>query len=373
MSYVERKELFKKMEELRNRPLIAYVTSIRPNMSVQMASDAINYIIEQIQSIPADQDEVDFLIISNGGDPITAIRIIDLLRERFKKISVLTPYVAYSAATILALGADEIIMHPYSNLGPVDPQLTIAKQSDNGHPSKLNFGAEDIRNYVEFVKKDVGITDQEHLTVAFNALAKEVGPLPIGSAKRGQQLSLSASIKMLETHMEDKNKAATIAQALNTSYYHHGYAVGRSEAEHIGLNIVKPDSDVENLMWAIWKDFSAEMQCDSEFNVVAEIMKNPEAAAFLNTVPVINVPANISSQLAQNLIAQLAQQNAKITTLKPILVEALVASIESTRIETSLRQKFNIAYWREANMSLGFNVTAFSEGWKTIKGNDINE
>lgn len=223
MSYQTRKTLFEQIENSRQRPLISYVTSIRPNLSGNMTGDSIDQIIAQIQKIPEDKKEIDFLIISNGGDPITALRIISILRERFNKISVLLPYVAYSAATILSLGADEIIMHPYSNLGPVDPQLTISRHADNGQASQLQFSSEDIRNYIDFVKTDVGITDQDHLTSAFNALAKEVGPLPIGSAKRSQQLSLSLSTKMLETHMEDKSKAASIAKALNTSYYHHGF------------------------------------------------------------------------------------------------------------------------------------------------------
>ncbi len=126
MSYVTRKLLLQSISEKRNRPVITYVTSIRPNMSCNMAGDAIIPVIEQIELIPETAKEVDFLIISNGGDPITALRIMSLLRERFDRIAVLLPYVAYSAATILALGADEIVMHPYSNLGPVDPQLTLS-------------------------------------------------------------------------------------------------------------------------------------------------------------------------------------------------------------------------------------------------------
>ncbi|MDR2944910.1 MAG: hypothetical protein LBU81_07540 [Methanosarcinales archaeon] len=70
MSYSERKKLYKSHETKRNRPLIAYVTSIRQNMSAQMASDAISTIIEQINQIPPAQKELDFLIISKGGDPI---------------------------------------------------------------------------------------------------------------------------------------------------------------------------------------------------------------------------------------------------------------------------------------------------------------
>ncbi len=370
MGYEARKALYQKIEETRNHPLITYVTSIRPGLSGNMAGDAIEHIIDQIRLIPKSQEEIDFLIISNGGDPITSLRIISLLRERFKKISVIIPYVAYSAATILALGADEIIMHPYSNLGPVDPQLTVSKQADNGQPSQIQFSSEDIRNYIEFVKSDVGITDQDHLTTAFNALAKEVGPLPIGSAKRSQQLSLSLSEKMLETHMDDKSKATAISRALNSSYFHHGYAVGRTEAKNIGLNVVYPDEVLEEFMWDVWSDYSKEMKCGREFNIIAEVMSDPTAAAQINSIPVVNLPANTPPQLAQNIIATTAQ-NTGITMRRTLEISELIASIESVRTAMHIHTKFSIAYWRDPNMAVGFNATGYSDGWKTIGGDTI--
>jgi len=65
-----------------------------------MAGDSIDQIIAQIQKIPEDKKEIDFLIISNGGDPITALRIISILRERFNKISVLLPYDYFLLGTL---------------------------------------------------------------------------------------------------------------------------------------------------------------------------------------------------------------------------------------------------------------------------------
>jgi len=367
MGYENRQDLYRRIEEQRGRPLISYVTSIRPGLSGNMAGDAIEHIIAQIRLIPKEQEEIDFLIISNGGDPITSLRIVSLLRERFKRISVIVPYVAYSAATILSLGADEIIMHPYSNLGPVDPQLTVSKQMDNGQPSQLQFSSEDIRNYIEFVRSDVGITDQDHLTTAFNALAKEVGPLPIGSAKRSQQLSLSLSEKMLETHMDDKSKAIAISKALNSSYFHHGYAVGRTEAKNIGLNVICPDEQLEELMWAVWSDYSSEMKCGREFNIIAEVMSNPASAAQINSIPVVDLPANTPPQIAQGIIANVAQ-NTGITIRKTLEISELIAAIESVRMGEHVHTKFSIAYWRDPNMALGFNATGYSDGWQTIGG-----
>lgn len=155
MAYIERKELYKKLEEKRNRPIITYVTLIRPGCSAQMAQDVLPEFIKQINNIGEEHKEIDLLVLSNGGDPIVSWRIITLLREKFDKVSILIPYTAYSAATLLALGGDEILMHPYGNLGPIDPQINI-----NTPQGQTTIGYEDIIKYIEFVK-GIGITDQE--------------------------------------------------------------------------------------------------------------------------------------------------------------------------------------------------------------------
>lgn len=362
MSYVTRKELLSRIAEKRGRKIISYVTSIRPNMSCNMAGDAIIPIIEQIDSIPETEKEVDFLIISNGGDPITSLRIMSLLRERLENIAVLLPYVAYSAATILALGADEIVMHPYSNLGPVDPQLTVSHNNEKGIRENMQFSSEDLRNYVEFIKNDVGITDQQHLVSAVSPLLKDVGTLPIGTAKRSQQLSLTLSEKMLGWHVDDSAKAKSIARALNSSYYHHGYAVGRKEALDIGLPIITPEKDLELLLWEIWKDYSDEMLCNKPFDPIREIMDDPKANDIISQVPIVNLPANTPPEIATQLILQHAQ-NTPITTRSAIKHRCLIAAIESLNDAKAVFNDIDLIFWRNPDVSLGVNCTLSSTGW----------
>lgn len=363
MSYTERKILFEQFSSIRNHPMISYVTSIRPNLSVNMASDSITKIIDIIGHIPLDVKDIDFMIISNGGDPITSLRIISILRERFEHITVVVPYVAYSAATILALGADDIMMHPFSNLGPVDPQLTIAKPNIMGQNSDLHFSSEDIRNYIEFLKEDVGITDQAYLASALSSLTTEVGAIPIGNAKRSQQLSLSLSKKMLETHFSDVTIASNIAQKLNSSFYHHGYAVSRKEAQEIGLNITIPSKSEEDIIWKIWQDYSADMKADIEFNLLNELMNDPATKSKLDTVPILNLPANTPPDVANQLIVNAASQ-IPVSTRTPIDFEVFLAMIESSSISYEMKNNFSVTYWRNADMTLGLNSIAYSEGWK---------
>src|SRR5690554_98697 len=225
MSYSQRQNIFEEIQKHRGNPILSYITSIRPNLSAQMAADAIPYIINQIELLE-DSDEVDFVIISNGGDAITAQRIIYLLREKYKKVNVLIPYVAYSAATILAFGADSLIMHNFSNLGPVDPQITARKPNDKGTMNNIQFGSEDIKYFIEFLRKDVKIENNE-ISSALNPLFNEAGPIAIGFSKRSQQLSLDLSEKLLKLHIKDNKTIKKITKHFNTSY-NHAYAISRT-------------------------------------------------------------------------------------------------------------------------------------------------
>ena len=253
-------------------------------------------------------------------------------------------------------------MHPYSNLGPVDPQLTVSHNNEKGITENMQFSSEDLRNYVEFIKNDVGITDQQHLVSAVSPLLKDVGTLPIGTAKRSQQLSLTLSEKMLSWHVDDSAKAKSIARALNSSYYHHGYAVGRKEAQEIGLQISAPDKEIETLLWKIWKDYSDEMQCNKPFDPIREIMDDPAASAAINQVPIVNLPANTPSDIATQIILQHAQ-NTPVTTRSSIRHRCMIAAIESINDAKAVFNDVDLIFWRNPDVSLGVNCTLSSSGW----------
>ena len=362
MSYEQRIKLYQKIIEHRKKPLLTYVTSIRPFKSMNMDSDAIESIVTQIDAIPEEHNSIDFLIISNGGDPITSLRIISILRERFEQVSVLVPYVAYSAATVLALGANEIVMHPYSNLGPVDPQLTISKTSGDGIRT---FSSEDIAHFVTFLKNDIGITDQEYLMNAFLKLSDSVDPVSIGFVKRSQQLTFFLSKKMLETHMSDENKIKEISKALNTSFYNHAYAVDRKEAESIGLPIAGSNPEIEKLLWSVWLDFADEMQCNKAFNLLSELMKHEEVRKFMNEVPCIEVPAGLPENKVNDFYSKILNDSKIIRN--PVQLKHLLVSIESINFAKQLSQIETINYWRDSNLNFQCNGTSYIDDWIKVE------
>jgi hypothetical protein len=72
--------------------------------------------------------DVDVLVLilhSPGGDGTCVEKFVALCRNQCKHFRVVIPNMAKSAATMIALGADQIIMGPPSELGPIDAQVPV--------------------------------------------------------------------------------------------------------------------------------------------------------------------------------------------------------------------------------------------------------
>lgn len=75
-------------------------------------------------------DQINLLLQSPGGDPTIVEKMIDMCRAHLSgskpKFRVIVPNIAKSAATVLSLGADTLLMGYCSELGPIDPQVQVA-------------------------------------------------------------------------------------------------------------------------------------------------------------------------------------------------------------------------------------------------------
>jgi len=364
MAYDDRQELYRAIEDQRERPLLTYVTSSRPQASGNMAQDAIPQFTKQLSALnEPDQDGVDLLVVSSGGDPTVAWRVISLLRECFGHVSILVPDAAYSAATLLALGADEILMHPFSNLGPVDPQITYIDHEDGEQPRQRGFAAEDLRHFISFVEEDVGLSDQEQMQKAFDYLCKEVGATQIGFAKRSTHLSISMGEKLLQQHMEDEKEAAAIAEALSRSFYHHGYPLGRTEAEEIGLPVTEPGDEMKSLMREVWKDFEEEMKCSEPFSPMEKVLESDEGDKLLRGSTQVNIPNGLSRKQTQQVYQSILQDHVDIATVEPVDYTLFQASVESLAGYSHYRQEGKIFAQRLPDSRIHVNRVPVSAKW----------
>jgi ClpP class serine protease len=125
---------------------------------------------------------VDLFIHSNGGSGTVPWRIVSLIRQYTQNLAVLVPHRAFSAATLMALGANEIIMHKMGCLGPIDP--SVANIFNPPHPTSPGqlapISVEDVTAFFRLVKDDVGITHEDELVQTLIALTDKIHPLAIG-------------------------------------------------------------------------------------------------------------------------------------------------------------------------------------------------
>ena len=71
------------------------------------------------------ETELDLILHSPGGSPEAAEQMVNYLRSQFDYIRAIVPLQAKSAATMIALGCDEVVLGEHSELGPIDPQILV--------------------------------------------------------------------------------------------------------------------------------------------------------------------------------------------------------------------------------------------------------
>lgn len=357
MDLNERLEWYKKIEGHRGRPLIAYVTSKRDGVDAEMASDALPFLIEQLDVLPDGTTELDFLIVSLGGDPMVAWRIMSLIRGRVDKVSVLVPQSAYSAATLVALGGDDIVMHPNGHLGPVDMQIQTAG-------SRRIFSTEDIAAFVDFVREDLSITDQEHLRTLFEATCREVTSLGVGFTARSQKLAVALAEKLLSMPEDETPSSKTIVESLSRQFHSHSWPVSRNEAISVGLPVQKErDPTLESLMWSLWLCFEEELQERSPFHPISVLLNSAEAGKLLSPVFQLDLPVNAGPS---GFAASIDDVRNAATEVNPVDFEIIDAIMESSRLSHRSKRKGKILASREPDLNLQYNVLVTDSGWEKV-------
>ncbi|MGA7911386.1 MAG: hypothetical protein WCC30_07550 [Candidatus Dormiibacterota bacterium] len=286
MGFTERRDIIRKIEQQRGSTVICYLTTLRPGVAGMIAGDQVRVFFDHLLRFPKRPiEKLDIFLCSNGGDGTVPWRLVALFREFATKFNVLIPYRAYSAASLLALGADEIVMHPFAELGPIDP--TVANEFNPEDPvtrQKRAISVEDVTAYVHFIKETVGITHEDELVRAIEILAQQVHPIALGNIERFISQSRMIARKILRTHMADTESHVIdeIVENLASKLYFHGHPINRKEAkEELKLKVkVDLGDNLEKWMWALYRDFEVEFQNADPFNPALEL-----AAAAANPQP----------------------------------------------------------------------------------------
>lgn len=282
---MSRVDLIKKIEEKRGSRVITYITSDRPGpVGARVAMDIIPIISEQLRSI-GKVDKIDLFLYTAGGDTMVPWRLVSMVRDYCNTFSVLVPYKAHSAGTMIALGADEIVMSDLSEISPIDPSTSnIFNPTDPNNPqAKIQISVEDVISYFDLAKNKFGIKSDEDLTKIFNKFVEanpQIHPLALGNVNRIHNLIRLIAKRLLKSHknkMKDE-EIEKLVEYFTEKLYSHTYFIGRKEAkEELGVkSVVEADAGLSRLMSDLYTEYYNEME-------LQKVVWNPENELGPNT------------------------------------------------------------------------------------------
>jgi hypothetical protein len=280
---MEKKNLIKKIEEQRKSKVITYITSDRQGpVNARVAMDIIPIISKQLRQI-GKVENIDLFLYSTGGDTMVPWRLVSMIREYCDKFSVLIPYKAHSAASMISLGADEIVMSDLSEMSPIDPSTANAfNPSDPANSqSKIPISVEDVMAYFDLAKNKFGIKTDEDLTKIFTKFVEvnpQIHPLALGNVNRTHNLIRRLAERLLKSHkspMKD-DEIAKIVDYFTEKLYSHQYFIGRKEAkEDLGVkSVVDASPELAKAMTELYEAYVKEMELDKVWNPEMEIGAN---------------------------------------------------------------------------------------------------
>ncbi|MDR3599237.1 MAG: hypothetical protein P4L49_01925 [Desulfosporosinus sp.] len=266
----QRKNLLNELEQIRDSKIICYIGADRQSISTRIAPDIIPVFYKHLVSLGPIK-KLDLFLFTKGGDVLTALRLVDLIYEFTDQFSILIPYKAYSAGTLIALGASEIVMNKSGELSPIDPNVTSIynPQDPLNATARLPVSVEDIYSFFS-VTKNLGILNEDAMVQVFLRLLDSVQPLAIGSLYRSYLLIRDVAKKLLIKHLDslaDEQKINAIVNKLTKKFFSHNYIIGRKEAlESLNLPIIYSSEVLESKIWLLYENYEAYLDLDKPYN-----------------------------------------------------------------------------------------------------------
>jgi hypothetical protein len=278
------------MEGLESARLISYVMADRQGPSASIAMDAMGLFYRHLEKIGKTK-KIALFLYSTGGDTMVPWRLVNLIREYCDQFVVLVPYKAHSAATLICLGADEIVMTKMAELSPIDPSVANPFNPSVIPPgpippnipaqqlaqSKIPISVEDVAAYFRLATERAGLSTPETKFGALQQLTNVVHPLALGNVERSHTQIRALAKKLLGLHMnlkdpEEQKRCSQIVDTLTEKLYSHQHLIPRREAKDIiGLKIRYASSELENAMMELHGQYVAELGIGGVFNPFMEL------------------------------------------------------------------------------------------------------
>ncbi len=218
-------------------------------------------------------EELDLVVNSGGGSIHAVYQIVELLRMHTKKLTACVPFYAKSAATLLCVGADEIILDDLAQLGPLDTQVYEEKRGGKGQfNSALNpfktleqlqkFSLESLDIAVKMISLRSGMDLDDCLKHGIEFVRATTGPLfaqlnpeKLGEYSRALSVGTEYGQRLLRRFKSDwdQQKRDEVLEKLVHGYPSHDYIIDYHELQEIGFEARLFEGDERGVVLGLYR------------------------------------------------------------------------------------------------------------------------
>ena len=213
-------------------------------------------------------EHLDVIVSSPGGDVGVAYLVARELRRRFARLTIFVPLRAKSAATLLCLAGDELVLGSLGELGPLDQQVD-EKQKADGHLStsrllpfkalqQLQHGAAELYDdLVSRISQKSGMrlfdacSQAAELTQGlYGPLFGQLDPAHLAESARGLEIGEEYAERLLKRYRPAlwAEQGPKLVNHLIHDYPTHGFVIDREEAQELGIPTRIPDAQEAALL-----------------------------------------------------------------------------------------------------------------------------
>lgn len=207
-------------------------------------------LINEIKQTIPKRNNVALIMTTYGGDPDAAFRIARYLKRKYKHFTLFVFGYCKSAGTLLALGADEIVMSDFGELGPLDIQVTkdddFRSESGLDIQQALSVISSQAFEMFESYFLDIISSSQAAITTKTAAdiassmavellspISSQIDPLRVGEMNRLMNIALAYGQRL-------KPQGIEVIKDLIYNYPSHSFAIDFEEAEKLFDTVREP-------------------------------------------------------------------------------------------------------------------------------------
>jgi len=204
-------------------------------------------------------ENVLLFLTTMGGDPDIAYRIARYLQEKYQKFTVYIDTYCKSAGTLIALGADEVIMADTAELGPLDVQLLKPDELGErdsgldlihalGRLKEVSYDVFEEFFMTLWLKGEGQISTKSALEVAtnvtsglLNPIYHQIEPMKLGNLYRAMEIAEEYGDRL---NSRDNLKPDALHRLIY-GYPSHSFVIDRREAEQFIFQSVRKPKEQE--------------------------------------------------------------------------------------------------------------------------------